>query len=411
MRIAKVWGADYPWDVRVEKICKALGGAGHEVYLICRNLGVQPTREVHDGIHVCRLRPFKNRTVNYYISFPAFFNPLWIYTVWRVVKDNQIHLMIVRDLPLALTAILIGKLCRIPVVFDMAENYPALLMETWKYEQFHVWNIFVRNPYIARFVEWVSVRYADHIIVVVEESKRRLERCGVAPGRISVISNTPELKAAYTGHGYSADREREDLNSKFVISYVGGLEKSRGLDTVVRGMAEIAAHIKNAVLVVIGSGTGEADLKRVVAELGLEQSVLFKGWVAHDRVNKYIDMSDICIIPHPASEHTNTTVPNKLFDYMGRGKAVLASDAVPLRRILCDENCGLTFESGNVAGFVAGILQLRDTFYRDFLGKNGRKAVEEKYNWSHDAQALLATISSVATATGTIRRSIISSWN
>ena len=410
MRIAKVWCADYPWDVRVEKICKTMSAAGHEVHLTCRNLGLQPTIEVREGIHIHRLRPFQNRTLNDHISFPAFFNPLWVYKVWRVVRDNQIHVMIVRDLPLALTAILIGKLCRVPVVFDMAENYPAMLMETWKYEDFHVINIFVRNPYIARFVEWLSVRWADHILVVVEESKRRLEGCGVDPLRISVVSNTPELKAAYIRDCDLTDREQDDMNSKFVITYVGGLENSRGLVTVVKAMADITDHIKNALLVIIGSGTGEIELKRLVHELHLERSVVFKGWIAHDRVFQYIDMSDVCVIPHPSSAHTNSTVPNKLFDYMARGKAVLASDAVPLRRILCTENCGLIFESGNVASFVRGVLRLQDPSYRELLGKNGRKAVEDKYNWSRDAPTLLAVINSVAADRGTMRKPITSAF-
>ena len=39
MRILKIYDGDYPWDVRVEKITQSLLGAGHEVRLLCRNLG------------------------------------------------------------------------------------------------------------------------------------------------------------------------------------------------------------------------------------------------------------------------------------------------------------------------------------------------------------------------------------
>ena len=31
MRVCKIWDADYPWDIRVEKVVDALGAAGHSV--------------------------------------------------------------------------------------------------------------------------------------------------------------------------------------------------------------------------------------------------------------------------------------------------------------------------------------------------------------------------------------------
>ena len=37
MRICKIWDADYPWDVRVEKVARSLTEAGHEVHLVARN--------------------------------------------------------------------------------------------------------------------------------------------------------------------------------------------------------------------------------------------------------------------------------------------------------------------------------------------------------------------------------------
>ena len=38
-RVLYLWNADYPWDVRVEKICRAMTDAGHDVHIVARNRG------------------------------------------------------------------------------------------------------------------------------------------------------------------------------------------------------------------------------------------------------------------------------------------------------------------------------------------------------------------------------------
>ena len=45
MNILYIWDADYPWDVRVEKICEALNNNGHEVHIASRNLKKLPVNQ------------------------------------------------------------------------------------------------------------------------------------------------------------------------------------------------------------------------------------------------------------------------------------------------------------------------------------------------------------------------------
>ena len=110
MVICKIWDADYPWDVRVEKVCQSLRQK-HEVHLVCRNSKRRPTYEESDGIHIHRLPviPFNLGWLNRVVGFPAFFNVVWIFFVWRVVRRDRASVILVRDLPLALTALIVGR--------------------------------------------------------------------------------------------------------------------------------------------------------------------------------------------------------------------------------------------------------------------------------------------------------------
>src|SRR3990172_5189513 len=147
MRICKIYDGDYPWDVRVQKILLTLVEKGYEVHLVCRNLAKRPTYEYLDKVHIHRLTYFKNDGINSVFSFPAPFNPLWLRTIMRVIRKNKADLIIVRDLPLTLAAILIGRIYGIPVVFDMAEDYPAMVRDIWRFSGFKAANLLARNPF------------------------------------------------------------------------------------------------------------------------------------------------------------------------------------------------------------------------------------------------------------------------
>ena len=181
MNILYVWDADYPWDVRAEKICGTLLENGFAVHLAARNLKRSPEHQVIDGLEVHRLKARGGRRTNYALSFPAFFNPVWRRFLDRIIREQGIDLVIVRDLPMAITAIRAGQRHRIPVVFDMAEDYVAMVRDIWRARKFRGFNLVVRNPYFARLVEKYSLKKADHVLVVVDESRQRVVGEGVRP--------------------------------------------------------------------------------------------------------------------------------------------------------------------------------------------------------------------------------------
>jgi glycosyltransferase involved in cell wall biosynthesis len=119
--------------------------------------------------------------------------------------------------------------------------------------------------------------------------------------------------------------------------------------------------------------------------------------VDHDHIFHYIRNCDVGIIPHFVTPHVDTTIPNKLFDYMGCGLPVIASDSRPMKRVLEQERAGITFKSGDAADLANAVLQIRDSAV-DY-GSNGMAAVRNKYSWSNDEKRLLDAVQQVAGAT------------
>lgn len=390
VRVLFVWDSDYPWDVRVEKICDTLVQNSCEVHLVCRNEKRRPSEDCYQGaaIHRIGLPRWVPGWMNSLATFPAFVNPLWFYKIYSLVRRYKIQLIVVRDLPMALAAVWAGRIYGVPVILDMAECYPELIRAVWKFEPPRLVNYIVRNPSFADWVERLTFRMVAHTLVVVEEARDRLIGMGVNRAAITIVGNTPRhdrfLNAAASFPG-----SLKEHRGKFVLVYVGFVNHSRGLDTIVKALKKLVSHTPNVHLVVVGSGNAVKDLQALVRELQLEAHVSFEGWIDNSLVPSYIASADVCVIPHRKCSHWDNTIPNKLFDYMAAKKPVLGSDVIPMRRILTDTQCGLVYRDDDATDCCQQLVKLLDPTLREKLGAQGVQAVVEKYNWGEDAQKFL----------------------
>ena len=134
MRVCYVYQDHYPWDVRAEKIMNSLAAQGIEGHIISRNRnGAAPRERLRHNLYVHRLSGCHNPYLSGFINFPAFFSPFWIIKIVSIIRSTFSDLIIIRDLPLAPAALAAGKMTSLPVLMDMAENYPAMIKDTWRF--------------------------------------------------------------------------------------------------------------------------------------------------------------------------------------------------------------------------------------------------------------------------------------
>ncbi len=388
MRILYVWDSDYPWDVRTEKICLALTRAGHEVVISARNLGRQPRSErIPEGI-VERL-PFFGFPGGRHLSFPAFLNPLWLAHLEGIVRRHRIDLILCRDLPLGPAALLVSNR-RWPVVMDMAENYPAMIADIWSDGRAGGLDLLIRNPSLVAAVErWALPRF-DHVLTVVEESSDRVRELGVDPDRISVVSNTPSLDRL------QPLRPRTEGDTLRVV-YLGLMEHHRGVSDVLEAVARLVSDGVKVRCDIIGDGRDLDEFRRRALALNLgEPSLMFHGRLAHPDAIRIVNDAHIGLVPHRATPSWNTTISNKLFDYMAGGLAVVTSDAVPSARVVRETGAGTIFRAGDASQLARAIRQLLDISFWEQCRRQGQEAIRRQYHWEKDSRVLLDVVQHLA---------------
>jgi glycosyltransferase involved in cell wall biosynthesis len=382
-----VYQGEYPPAERIEKVAKTLSDAGHEIFLLCNNYGSQTLREENCGpLRVMRLgAPFRSRSLNRILNFPLFLNPIWIIQLLRIVRRFRIDAIQVIDLPLAISAFAIGRLFGLHVAMDMWENYPEALKGwarlDWKVRVF-------KNPAVARAVELFITPRLDQLFVVADEQKERLVKEGVAADKIAVVTNAPDVDLFTSG--VAPDRMLLDRDPDvYKLLYVGFITVERGLDDIIRALRLLKPKIPAIRLYIAGTGNYESRLKQLARDEGVDDFVRFTGWVPFDQIQFYIAQSDLCLIPHTRSEFIDTTIPNKIFQYMLMSKPLLVSDAKPLARIVRECSCGFVFESGAPASAAAAIENAYNARFDASVGARGKEMVFRKYTWDKVAAVLV----------------------
>lgn len=375
--------SEFPPDIRLEKEISALVNANFELTLLCNSYSQKPYPNFPFG-KITRIKSlFKSSKLNKVINFPLFLNPRLIYYSLKTAANEKPDFFHVHDLPMFPIGYLLKLLFKKPLILDLHENYPAALRA---FKKKGLINFFFKNPYLAEKLEKFGVKKADRVITVIEENENRLvEDYKIDSKKCFVVSNTVELETFAKNpidqniiNGYK---------DKFIILYAGWVSPERGLETPIMGMKLVQEKIPNAKLLIIGNGVSVEPLKKIVEKQKLNEIIQFIPWVGHDKINSYMKLAKIGIITHPVEDFINTTITHKLFEYMSQSLAVVLSESDPFKRIMSEINAGLVFKSADPKDFAEKIEQVSHSFNK--YGENGRRAVEEKYNWKNDAETLI----------------------
>jgi glycosyltransferase involved in cell wall biosynthesis len=179
------------------------------------------------------------------------------------------------------------------------------------------------------------------------------------------------------------------LSGRFIVFYHGVFTANRGLEETVESIKTLRPDYSDVVLFLLGTGPTATKLKYLVQKEGLQEQVVVHDPVDHTEVPKFIEMSDVCIVPLPDHPYWRFQSPLKLLEYLAMEKVVIVTDIPAHRTVIDEKKCGIYISSIAPIEIAESIVYAYDN--KEKLvewGKTGRTIVNERYTWGKVAEDL-----------------------
>ena len=218
--------------------------------------------------------------------------------------------------------------------------------------------------------------YADRIITVSQAVKDHLVEQGVEASKIRVVYNGVDLSKFVPPADQSLAKRAVDLPSDaLVVGVVAHLTAKKGHKWFLDAVAPLFQTFPDLKVLLLGEGEERAHLSRQIAELKLENRVVFAGF--HADVVPWMSAMDVLVLP-PINKEGFGRV---LVEAGAMGVPVVGTDVGGIGEVIVPGETGFV-----VAPCDAGALQtalsalLDDAQLRQTMGAKGRQRALDEFS-------------------------------
>lgn len=178
-------------------------------------------------------------------------------------------------------------------------------------------------------------------------------------------------------------------NNSTELVYMGQFGKSKQIEMFV-GAAKILKErgINSRITIIGGNKNGKripGSLEDIVEKEHLKEYFVFKGWMPRETAFRELTKYGVGIMRFDSyTMPGNYAMPNKLFEYMSMGLAILSCQLnIEIAKVIQENNCGVLIESETAEALADALIYVKDHSNEIIHMKhNAYLATVEKYNWT-----------------------------
>lgn len=326
-------------------LARGMAEHGHEVLVIAPSQNGKKYKEVDTNheIHRTAAVPFP-----FYQNFRISLNPGR--EVKKIIEEfdpDVIHIQML--LGIGQAAMKYGNKYGIPVV-STNHAMPENLMD----------NLRLLAP-VSRPINYILTEYgkrfhskSDVVTLPTQSAIDMFKASDKVDVPMYAVSNGIDLSRFTPGDAAPEIYEKFGLpKNKKIVSYLGRLDAEKHLSVLVEAFRKLHEEMPDLHLLMVGSGTDEEHLARLVYQYNLGDNVTFTGRVTDEEIVALHKVGTVYVMPSPAELQSIATL-----EAMASGKPIVAVDAGALGELCQTGRNGYLCEKDNVEEITDGIRQI-----------------------------------------------------
>lgn len=334
-------------------LARASKKAGHEVAVLCGEGGVLVEKLKQEGIRVIEIKGLK-RNISLVHEFTSF---KILLTILRSEKPDVFH---TNSSKMGGLGNLAGRLVGVKKIIFTSHGWA--FDEAWR----PVW-----QKQIIKLLSWIIIFLSHTTIAVSEKTKSKFSSWPLTSRKIKVVRNGIE---AFPLLSHTEAREKLKIEEgKLAVVTLAELHKVKGLDLILRAWQKFDQRFK-AKLYILGTGEEKSSLEKIVSELGISDSVEFRGYVENAR--EYLPGFDIFVFPSRSEN-----MPYAILEAGFAGLPVLSTKVGGIPEIIETGVNGVLVERERSDLLYSSLILLAESHeVRKRLGDNLHTTVLENFN-------------------------------
>ncbi|MCB9641618.1 MAG: glycosyltransferase family 4 protein [Myxococcales bacterium] len=240
--------------------------------------------------------------------------------------------------------------------------------------------------------DWMY-KAASHIVTVGAGYQQELIQKGVAPEKISVITNGVDPDQ-YLPRPPALERKQAlGIKQPFVCSYVGTIGMACGLQVVLQSAEKLKQMGRDDIgFVLVGDGALRAGLQEEAEKKQLD-NIVFTGLLEKSLMPEVLSFSDVTLVHLKKTDLFKTVLPSKIFEAASMERPILLGVEGFSAELIRDAQAGICIEPENAEELTAAVLKLADdpALCRQF-GQNGRQYIQEHFDRKKLAETYLSLL-------------------
>ncbi len=355
-------------------LSKSLARNGVKVIVVTCDFPGAPEHEVLDGVEVYRVDSYKNPSPDF---------ATWVYLMnvnmqkeaARIIRSLECNVDVIHahDWLVATAGIGLKHVFRKPLFATIHSteigrrngihlDHERMIHETEAWLTYEAWKVICCSDYMVSHVRWAF---------------------GLPPDKQVMIPNgvDPDVYVKAQSEDLTQFRRRFALPVERIVLFVGRLVYEKGVHVLVNAIPKVSEKA-NTKTVIVGNGYMKEQISGIVKGLGIDQKVMFTGFVDDNTLRRLQTCADVSVVPSLFEPFGIVAL-----EAMAAKSPVVVSDTGGLAEIVDHDVDGIKVYTNNPDSLAWGITRvLADIKNADRLRNNAYKKIQGKYNWDRIAK-------------------------